>query len=259
MKLYHYTSVNSFKKIWESKSLKFSNSKKTNDIFEKRKFIQVYSVTFPIEYKPNSNGYPFFRHFYNILFGYHQISLCMDYNENLKGYASPMMWGQYANSSKGVCIELDSDKLNLDNSNMWSSKIDYSEKVREIIFDNCVFQNDNDIYNFIEKHIGEIFFTKHFHWQFENEYRIISNKERFLPIKDAITAIYVPNDRGYAFRVVDKMIEGSNVNFRYLIPTTSKGGRKLSYMDVETIRRCKRQFEEKKTFSPKELLGPNSM
>lgn len=247
MKLYHYTSVDSFKKIWESKSLKFSDSKKTNDIFEKRKLIQVYSVTYPIEYKPNSKGYPFFRHFYNILFGYRQISMCMDYSENLKGYASPMMWGQYANSSKGVCIELDSEKLNLDSSHIWSAKIVYSEQVREIVFDNCAFHNDNDINHFIEEHIDEIFFNKHFHWQFENEYRIISNKEEFLPIKDAITAIYVPNDKGYAFRVVDKMIEGSNVKFRYIIPITSKGGRKLSYIDVETVRRCKRQFEEKKS------------
>ncbi len=259
MKLYHYTSVKNFKKIWESKSLKFSDSKKTNDIFEKRKMIQVYSVTFPKEYEPNSKGFPFIKHFFDILFGYRQISLCMDYGQDLKGYASPMMWGQYANSSKGVCIELDSDKLDLDNSHIWSDKVDYLEQVREIVFDNCVFQNDNDINRFIEERISDIFFKKHYHWKNENEYRIISNKEEFLSIKDAITAIYVPKDTGYAFRVVDKMIEGSNVKFRYLVPTISKGGRKLSCMDVETARRCQRQFEEKKTYTTKEILGLNDI
>ena len=35
MKLYHYTSIEAFKKIWESKSLKFSVSKTTNDYFER--------------------------------------------------------------------------------------------------------------------------------------------------------------------------------------------------------------------------------
>ena len=254
MKLYHYTSVKSFKKIWENQSRKFSDSRKTNDVFEKRKLIQVYSVTFPEEYKPNSKGFPFFKHFYDILYSYRQISLCSDYNNGLKGYASPMMWGQYANSSKGICIELDSDKLDLNKTGLWAAKVEYTEKVPEIVFDGCMFRNDDDINLFIENNANDIFFKKHFHWQYENEYRIISNSDTYLPIWDAITAVYVPNDKGYAFRIVDKLLEGSEIILRYMFPITSKGGRKLSYMDVETARRCKKQFEEKKTFTTKEII-----
>lgn len=254
MKLYHYTSVKSFKKIWESQSLKFSDSKKTNDVFEKRKLVQVYKVTFPMKYRPNSKGHPFFKHFFGLLSSYRQISLCMDYSDDLKGFASPMMWGQYANGFKGVCIELDSEKLNLDNKHVWADKIEYTDMVHEITFDNCIFHNDEDIFHFIEDRMADIFFKKHFHWQFENEFRIISNKEFFLSIKGAITAVYVPDNKGYAFRTIDKLIDGSCLKFCYMFPVISKRGRTLSYMDVETIRRCKRQFEEKKTFTMREIL-----
>lgn len=253
MKLYHYTSVKSFKKIWESKSLRFSDSKRTNDIFEKRKLVQVDNVTFPAEYKPNSRE-SFFKHFFEILATYRQISLCMDYDDAIKGYASPMMWGQYANSCKGVCIELDSDKLLLSNENVWADRVEYTDTIPEIVFKDCVFMTDDDIYTFIDGKIDDIFFKKHFHWKYENEYRIISNNEDFLLIRDAITAVYVPDMKGYAFREVDKLIKGSNIKFSYLFPITSKGGRKISCINVETIRRCKRQLDEGNKFSAKEIL-----
>lgn len=47
MKLYHYTSIDSFKKIWENKSLKFSVSKTTNDSFERNKSLWLTSGSFP--------------------------------------------------------------------------------------------------------------------------------------------------------------------------------------------------------------------
>lgn len=254
MKLYHYTSVKSFKKIWESQSLKFSDSKRTNDIFERRKFIQNEGVPFPREYKPNSKGNRFFKHFFDILYSYRQISLCMDYADGLAGCESPMMWGQYANSSKGVCIEFDSEKLNINKRNVWAANVEYSN-ITPIVFRDVIFAKDEEINMFIEERINDIFFKKHFHWQFENEYRIVSNKESFLSVKDAIKAIYVPDNKNYAFRTVDELIKGSGVEFYYIIPTTSKRGRKISFMDVETVRRCKRQFEEKITLTVKEILN----
>ena len=37
MTLYHYTTLNNFYSIWESKTLRFSYSKNTNDYFEREK------------------------------------------------------------------------------------------------------------------------------------------------------------------------------------------------------------------------------
>lgn len=41
MKLYHYTSVESFCKIWLSKHLLLSEYKNVNDIFEKQKIAAI--------------------------------------------------------------------------------------------------------------------------------------------------------------------------------------------------------------------------
>ena len=37
MRLYHYTTLQNFVSIWESKTLRFSYSKNTNDFFEREK------------------------------------------------------------------------------------------------------------------------------------------------------------------------------------------------------------------------------
>ena len=51
MKLYHYTSLDSFSKIWISHSLLFSESKRTNDVFESKKFLKLESAYFHIMVK----------------------------------------------------------------------------------------------------------------------------------------------------------------------------------------------------------------
>lgn len=239
MKLYHFTSVKSFKKIWETQSLKFADSKKTNDIFEKKKILQVTNLIFPEAYKSASHKVSFIKHFYDILFEYRQISLTMDYDD-VAGYASPMMWGQYANHTRGICIELDTEKLNLNLNDVWSSKVVYTNHLPYINFDNTVLLNDDDIRNYIIEHRDDIFFKKHFHWTYENEYRIISNKESFLSIHGAINAIYLPDCKGYAFHVVDGLINGSGVKLKYLFPKPSNEGLKLSYLDAEVVRNCKK-------------------
>ncbi len=40
----------------------------------------------------------------------------MDFDTSIKGYASPLIWGVYGDKNKGVCIELDYEKLNLPSS-----------------------------------------------------------------------------------------------------------------------------------------------
>lgn len=233
MKLYHYTTVRNFKKIWESQSLKFSFSKRTNDIFEKMKIVEIGSISIPYEIRQNTKEFPFLNIFFDMLESYRQISLSMDYDNDLKGFSSPMMWGHYANSCKGVCIEIDSDRLILDSNNMWADKVEYTDFIPMIILNNNYeFKNKNDICAFINNNIHEFFYKKHFHWKYENEYRIISNEHQYLSIKDAITALYVPDTKGYAFREVKKLISDSNVDFYYLFPATSNGGRIIARMPV---------------------------
>ena len=42
---------------------------------------------------------------------YKQISLTMDFDSYTQGCMSQMMWGQYGDKGKGVCIEFDYSKL----------------------------------------------------------------------------------------------------------------------------------------------------
>ena len=120
MTLYHYTTLNNFFSIWESKVLRFSYSKNTNDFFEREKTYVVGLDTFSYKGEPLSRT--LFKEFNKgvgeELNRYRQVSFCLDYSRNLPGYASPMMWGQYARSrdeerkwQNGVCLALNSEKI----------------------------------------------------------------------------------------------------------------------------------------------------
>ena len=121
MKLYHFTTLESFTKIWVTKTLKFSVYKNLNDSFEVNKYIDA---LYP--------HYESFDNFYTILSKYKQISFAMDSDE--EGYKSPMMWGHYAHNENGVCIELDSEKLKLEEE-IILGKVEYDYKVPFIPFD----------------------------------------------------------------------------------------------------------------------------
>ena len=100
-RLYHYTSFNSFVKIWLTKTLKFGDITDMNDIFESNFSSQCHSIK-EMEYM---NLYHEEKKHYK------QISLTMDYDSFIQGCMSPMMWGQYADKGNGVCIEFDYTKL----------------------------------------------------------------------------------------------------------------------------------------------------
>ena len=206
MKLYHYTKKSYFEKIWESKTLKFSSSRRTNDLFEKRKLVSVPNC--PPNFLDESGKSFFIKHFYEILFSYNQISLTMDYSETEKGYTSPMMWGHYGNYTKGVCIELDCSKLDLNSESIWMDKVDYCRMVPFIDLMGMKFDNDSDIHYYIEANKTNLFFKKHFHWEHENEFRIISNSLDYLSIENAMTAVYVAETKGHTFQAVKRLVKG---------------------------------------------------
>ena len=83
--LYHYTSFESFVKIWHNKTLKFSIVTNLNDILERNYSVLGYKVS---EIKLLDS-------YLERRKAYKQISLCMDFNSYTKGCMSPMMWGQY--------------------------------------------------------------------------------------------------------------------------------------------------------------------
>ena len=106
MKLYHYTTIDAFLKIWVSNQLRFSKHKNTNDPFERRKAYNLPITTSNFSYF-QAKATEFDKIYSRIFESYKQISFTKSYPSNLRkvnGYTSPMMWGHYAHNEDGVCI-----------------------------------------------------------------------------------------------------------------------------------------------------------
>ncbi len=120
-----------------------------------------------------------------------------------------MMWGHYAKNENGVCIEIDSDMLNLDG--IECKEVYYTPKIATL----TIFQDDINKHFNLERYINyykdRIFFTKHESWKYENEYRMITRigentKEIFLPIQNAVNKVFIYQDSGINADIVDKII-----------------------------------------------------
>lgn len=243
MKLYHYTSLESFSKIWISHSLLFSNSKGTNDIFEVKKMLSIGSCILPYNGEPTIlevQGH-FNKMFWKEVNKYKQISLIQDYKDGTKGYASPMMWGHYAQKGKGVCIELDFDKIKFPNGCI-HKEVEYTNEVPVINLTDGVDLHTIDlIKNYIEKNIDTIFFKKHIHWEHENEYRIVSKNCSALNIAHAITNIYVQyQSEDIECKIIEKIIEGSNINVSAMFVGGSSF-RKITPLNIQSLKRTNRK------------------
>lgn len=146
---------------------------------------------------------------------YKQISFCHDYND-YSGFASPLMWGQYARQQRGgriqsgVCIEIDSSKLEFE-GNVHKDKISYttnleSTHLKWIDTEPCLAAQ-----LFVLDNITNLFFIKHSHWEHENEYRLISKDTAFLDISNAITAIYVLWEDSSTMNKVKRIVKDTHL------------------------------------------------
>lgn len=192
--LYHFTSFDTFVKIWLSKELLFADVRKVNDLLEYKiswnfaNFLQA-PVMFAID---------------EARYNYKQISLTMDYDSYLKGCMSSIMWGYYADKTKGVCIELDFDKLDL--SSCLYSNINYTPKTSASIDVPANIRTRNEVEQWILENQQRFFFTKQDTWQGENEFRIISNSKTSIDISNAIVAVYITDAESDTCRFVSALV-----------------------------------------------------
>ena len=94
--LYHFTSLDSFLKIWGSQKLLLTKRDNMNDCTEQDTNVRgsggkIYACNYAVS-------------------EYSQLSLSKAYKDGEFICYSPLMWGLYSDKSKGVCIELDKDK-----------------------------------------------------------------------------------------------------------------------------------------------------
>ena len=196
-RLYHYTSFDAFVKIWLSKTLKFCSIRRVNDVLE--------------HIKPEVSGIKqmaLLNAYVDIRSQFKQISLTMDYDSYMRGCMSPCMWGYYADKKKGVCIELDYNKLSFSNT-MIKGPITYKKYIPNATHIPSDVITAKQLLAFIKKNAKSEFFTKHISWKGENEYRIVSQNEDYLDISDAINAVYLTTYDSDECFFVEKLVDES--------------------------------------------------
>lgn len=194
--LYHYTSFDSFVKIWLSQQLLFSPLNKMNDIQEKSVRCaspSLDSAEMLMEYRKQREEYK-------------QISFTMDFDSYFKGCMSPTMWGHYADKSKGVCIEIDRSMISFP-AQVLQGPIHYRKYLQHFMPIPLSLKTKDDMAKYIRKNAKRIFFTKQSSWRDENEYRVVSRDQKALDISGAIAAVYLtPNSTECL--LVEKLVDG---------------------------------------------------
>ena len=236
MRLYHYTSLDNFWKIWVSRTLLFANSHvpSNNDYFEKKKSISVIGnecERFIDDVLFNSNKRSIPNLFYQ-LNRYRQISLTKDYTKEKYGLEtlgclSPMMWGQYADKGRGVCIELDSDALDISPDIIWANDIDYVEHLNSFTITTEDHKSIDALNEAISKQRDIIFFQKNIHWKAENEFRLVSKDVSELKIGNAIRKVIVPSYDGKTSSLVRKLVDRQDLIY-FLYTNEENGIKKLN-------------------------------
>jgi len=195
-KLYHYTSFNTFVKIWCTKKLKFGTLMEVNDILEMNGGILAESP----------QQIPLIFAYKDIRTSYKQISFTMDYDSYIKGCMSPLMWGIYGDKRKGVCIEFDYKKLNIPDD-CFKDIVNYCPAVNSSVSIPSNIKTIKNIKEFIKEKSKEMFFTKQESWQGENEFRLISDKNDYLDISSAISAVYLTSCDSIECLCVEELVK----------------------------------------------------
>ena len=162
--LFHYTNLESFKKILEDLTLLPSSFERLNDMNEGNVHNMNLSRNVMVMY--NADKY--------IKENCHIISFSQNYDINgfgQEGTNHPAMWAHYADNSNGVCIVIDKETFIILDNHFYKfedvkyslsntpddEKIDYEAKTPE---------------EFIIKNWQDLFFLKHKDWENEDEHRL---------------------------------------------------------------------------------------
>lgn len=255
MKLYHYTTFSNFCSIWMQQKLKFSEWTNCNDVYERDK---VYNLT---QQSREHNGIKFsvevFRQFKKNVFEeverYKQVSFCLDYKD-MKGYASPMMWGHYARDYQrsGVCIEIDSLKIKSSspNAKIYKGKVSYKINLTATDIGGVNQMKADAAQTFVVKNRKQLFFQKHPHWKPENEYRYLSKNCDYLDVSDAITMVYILNGDEVSLESVKRIVMDTHKVSFLQVGGKSLGLNPMTIYDYDDLQETIRELNRKE---PKDI------
>ena len=223
-KLYHYTSFESFVKIWLSQKILLGSIENVNDFMEYKHTVEV----------NNPCCLPLTEVFNDVRMSFRQLSFTLD-DDRMEGFKNPMMWGQYANKGRGVCMEFDFNKLYLnykDKSEVFDGFVCYKDKLPKLPPINGIITR-NDIRRYILRNKEPIMFTKFTVWDAENEYRIISDNISEIEIDNTISAVYLTSCLSDECVFVEKLLENTNVPVWTLCVTTDMFFSQIQIVDPQ--------------------------
>lgn len=226
-KLYHYTSFESFVKIWLSQKILLGSIENVNDFMEYKHTVEV----------NNPCCLPLTEAFNDVRMSFRQLSFTLD-DDQMEGFKNPMMWGQYANKGRGVCMEFDFNKLYLnykDKSEVFDGFVCYKDKLPKLPPINGL-KTRNDIRRYILCNKEPIMFTKFTVWNAENEYRIVSDNICEIEINNTISAVYLTSCLSDECIFVEKLLENSNVPVLTLCITTDMFFSQIQIVDPQKRR-----------------------
>lgn len=226
-KLYHYTSFESFVKIWLSQKILLGSIENVNDFMEYKHTVEV----------NNPCCLPLTEAFNDVRMSFRQLSFTLD-DDQMEGFKNPMMWGQYANKGRGVCIEFDFNKLFLnykDKSDVFDGFVCYKDKLPKLSPINGIITR-NDIRRYILRNKEPIMFTKFTVWDAENEYRIVSDNISEIEIDNTISAVYLTSCLSDECVFVEKLLENTNVPVWTLCVTTDMFFSQIQIVDPQKRR-----------------------
>ena len=226
-KLYHYTSFESFVKIWLSQKILLGSIENVNDFMEYKHTVEV----------NNPCCLPLTEAFNDVRMSFRQLSFTLD-DDQMEGFKNPMMWGQYANKGRGVCMEFDFNKLYLnykDKSEVFDGFVCYKDKLPKLPPINGIITR-NDIRRYILRNKETIMFTKFTVWDAENEYRIVSDNISEIEIDNTISAVYLTSCLSDECVFVEKLLENTNVPVWTLCVTTDMFFSQIQIVDPQKRR-----------------------
>lgn len=227
-KLYHYTSFESFVKIWLSQKILLGSIENVNDFMEYKHTVEV----------NNPCCLPLTEAFNDVRMSFRQLSFTLD-DDQMEGFKNPMMWGQYANKGRGVCMEFDFNKLYLnykDKSEVFDGFVCYKDKLPKLPPINGIITR-NDIRRYILRNKEPIMFTKFTVWDAENEYRIVSDNISEIEIDNTISAVYLTSCLSDECVFVEKLLENTNVPVWTLCVTTDMFFSQIQIVDPQKRRK----------------------
>lgn len=163
-----------------------------------------------------------------------------------------MMWGLYADKLNGVCLEIDFDKLDL-NEKILHGEVKYVDKINKVREIDSSIRTIGELHEFMVDKKEELMFTKFKCWAEENEYRILSRDLEYLDISKAISAVNLTSYESLEYNLAEKLV-GSTVPIQYFHYASSKDSRPImsdarqAAESMKKVRNGKKIYEQSKKY-----------